>query len=116
MKAEERRAQFKVKRTVLSKTIKQLKVNILNRKSRYSFPCELTLIKGFVSFTVPGATLSLPVESIGTAKANFSLISFTEIVNSFRDKILTIHILKDQLIVNTFSLVLKPLFLKMIKY
>ncbi len=92
-----------VKRTELVNLLKQLKTKILNGKYRKKAPCEITIIEGFISFTVPGVSIALPAKTTGTAKASFELKYFSGILKTFRCAEIIIRIEHTKIFLNTFS-------------
>ena len=103
MKQIENISYFIVRKAALSKLLRQLKTNVVNKKNRINTQCELTLRDGEVSFNVPGATFGLKAETIGTAKASFGLEVFSKVVRSFGSKEIKIEIHKDRITINKFS-------------
>lgn len=103
MGLEEKEAVVRVKRTSLLKTLKQLNINLDKKRKKFTIPCELTIIQGFITLTVPGASFSIEAKTDGSAKAAFGLVYFTDIVKSFKDKEIIIRITANQIAVNSIS-------------
>src|SRR5262245_48160383 len=96
-------AFFILKRTHLVRVLRQVRINVVNKKNRYKTICELTIIDGRVTFNAPGATFGVEAQTGGTAKASVDLDMLWRLVNTYKQKELRISIEKYKLIVNKFS-------------
>jgi len=97
-------ASFKVKRTIFTKTLRQLNTFLPNQKGLHRAPCELTIIKDHIRLNVPVSTLAVHLKTFGVAKAIFDLFAIINIVNTLNERELTITVSKNRVSINTFNL------------
>ena len=86
---------------LLYQTLRHLKVAIPRPYSKNrNYVCEITVVTGKVTITLPGATFNVECETIGTCKATFSFLYFMSIINSIKDKITQIRISDGEMTIN----------------
>ena len=64
------------------KILKQLQTNVVNKRYRLRSTCEITVIDGYVSLNVTGATFGIKAQTAGTAKVSMELETLIEIIQS----------------------------------